>query len=441
LTTTETKWKKSRELLDRARKSLVGGVSSPFRAKVPVPLYIASGNGSRIVDVDGNSYIDYGLAWGPLILGHSHPELCQAVAHRAMSSFTYGAQHEDEFLAAETIQKLVPCAERVTFSSSGTEAVQLALRLARAATNRNLILKFEGHYHGWVDSVLISYHPTATGAGPHDAPRPVLPSSGQVPNSADNIVVSVWNSVDALERAFEQYPGQIAAVLMEPVLCNSGCLLPVPDYLSKAAEIARKHGALLIFDEVITGFRQHLGGAQQHYGVTPDLAIFGKAIAGGAALSAVAGSADILELILHGGVSFGGTFNGNPLAMAAARSTLKVLSSDGGEPLVHANRLGQQLMAAFRKSAQAYNIPLHVCGFGAAFAIHFTEKTDLIEYRDTLHDDPGKLSHFLYRMADAGFNTLPDGRFYVSVVHTEDDIAQTSAAIDRIFQDPELRPQ
>jgi glutamate-1-semialdehyde 2,1-aminomutase len=439
LKTAEMKWTKSRQMLERAQKSLVGGVSSPFRAKAPVPLYIAGGKGSRIQDVDGNSYIDYALAWGPLILGHSHLRLCEAVATRAAVSHTFGAQHEDEYLVAEHIQRLVPCAERVAFTSSGTEAVQLALRLARAATGRNRILKFEGHYHGWADSILVSYHPTAEEAGPHDSPRPVLASRGQTPNSLDNLVVAVWNSIDALEQALTKHPNEVAAVIMEPVLCNSGCLMPNPGYLEKVRELTRKHGALLIFDEVITGFRQDLGGAQRYYGVVPDLSTLGKAIAGGAALSAVVGSKEIMELILHGGVSFGGTFNGNPLALAAARATLAELSADGGKPLHQANHLGKQLMNSFREAAQKHGVALTVCGFGAAFAIHFTEKKDLSEYRDTLADDLEKLGIFLYRMAEEGFNTLPDGRFYVSVVHTEDDITETARAIHRVFQEPALR--
>jgi glutamate-1-semialdehyde 2,1-aminomutase len=433
------KWTKSRQMLERAQKSLVGGVSSPFRAKAPVPLYIAGGKGSRIHDVDGNSYIDYALAWGPLILGHSHPRLCEAVARRAAVSHTFGAQHEDEYLVAEHIQRLVPCAERVAFTSSGTEAVQLALRLARAATGRNRILKFEGHYHGWADSILVSYHPTAEEAGPHVSPRAVLASRGQTPNSLDNLVVAVWNSIDALEQSLAKYPNEVAAVIMEPVLCNSGCLLPKDGYLEKVRGITRKHGALLIFDEVITGFRQDPGGAQRFYGVVPDIATLGKAIAGGAALSAVAGSKEIMELILHGGVSFGGTFNGNPLALAAARATLAELSVEGGKPLVHANHLGKQLMNHFRDAAREHGVPLIVCGFGAAFAIHFTGRKDLQEYRDTLADDLEKLGTFLYRMAEEGFNILPDGRFYVSVVHTEDDIAETARAIHRVFREPALK--
>lgn len=432
-------WSKSRSFLERARRSLVGGVSSPFRAKAPVPLYISGGRGSRITDVDGNSYIDYALAWGPLILGHSHPQLCEAVANRALGSHTLGAQHEDEFIVAEHIQRLLPSAERVAFASSGTEAVQLALRLARAATGRQLVVKFEGHYHGWADSVLISYHPCAEQIGSFQAPNAVLGSRGQVPNSRDNIAISAWNSLDALEEMFQRFPGKIAAVIMEPVLCNSGCLLPLDGYLDGVREITRRFGALLIFDEVITGFRQSLGGAQKVYGVTPDLTTLGKAIAGGAALSAVTGSAAIMELILHGGVSFGGTLNGNPLSMTAARVTLDQLESESEEPpLSRANRLGQKLMSLFRSSAQKNGIPLTVCGFGAAFAIHFTQHERLNQYRDTLADDGRKLRGFLKRMLEAGIYTLPDGRFYLSTVHTDQDVAETGEIIDGIFSDQDF---
>ncbi len=428
-------WQKSVELLERARKSLVGGVSSPFRAKVDVPLYISEGQGSKMWDVDGNRYIDYALAWGPLILGHSNPRLCSAVSKAAAGSHTLGAQHKNEFEVAERIQKLVPCAERVAFASTGTEAVQLACRLARASTERNIILKFEGHYHGWVDSILISYHPSLGEIGPAEFPNAVLPSRGQTPNSSDNVAVAVWNDVEAFEKFFIRLPGKIAAVIMEPVLCNSGCILPKSNYLQKVREITKKNGTLLIFDEVITGFRQCLGGAQEYYGVKPDLATLGKAIAGGVGLSAVAGQKEIMDLLVNGGVSFGGTFNGNPLAMAAARTTLDELSQDAGAPLAAANQLGLSLMDGIRKSAKEHDVPLTVCGFGSAFAIHFTDKTELYDYRDTLEDDQGKLRKFLSRLLEQGIYSVPDGRFYVSTAHTDDDVAETLGTIDRVLGD------
>src|SRR5437667_7977609 len=234
-------WERSKALLDRARQSLAGGVSSPFRAKAPVPLYFEDGCGPRLRDVDGNEYIDYQLAWGPMILGYRHPRLVEAMLRQAHLPFSYGAQHELEISVAEKIQRLVPCAERVAFTSSGSEAVQLAHRLARAYTRRNLILKFEGHYHGWMDSALISYHPSLEDLGPPEAPRSVLASRGQVPNAADNTVVAPWNRLDILERVLDRHKDLIAAVMMEPVLCNSGCVLPLPEYLEGVRDLCRRH--------------------------------------------------------------------------------------------------------------------------------------------------------------------------------------------------------
>jgi len=423
-------WPKSEELLKRARHSLAGGVSSPFRAMFrPVPLYFRCGSGSRLEDVDGNSYIDYTLAWGPLILGHSHPAIVEAVGRQIRLGMTYGAQHELEFKVSEQIQNLVPCAERVAFTSSGSEALQLCFRLARAVTGRNAILKFEGHYHGWMDSELISYHPRRDQVGPEDNPNVVLHSKGQAASVAQDLVVASWNSPERLQAAFARNPGRIAAVVMEPVLCNSGCLLPEPGYLEFAREITRKEGALLILDEVITGFRIDLGGAQKHYGVTPDLASFGKAVGGGAALSAVAGRKDIIELIAGGGVNFGGTFNGNPISMAAADATLTELARNGGEALARANRLGAALRDGIQELARKKGIPLVACGFGAAFSVHFTGRDRLICYRDVLDDDAGRLQRFLEACVRRGVYSLPDGRFYTSAAHTGADVEQSLAAI------------
>src|ERR1041384_122705 len=334
-------WPKSRALLRRAEKSLAGGVSSPFRAKAPVPLYFEDGRGPRLRDVDGNEYIDYCLAWGPMILGYRPPALVGAMREQADKPMDYGAQHELEFLVAEKIQSMLPCAERVAFTSSGTEAVQLVHRLARAFTGRERILKFEGHYHGWVDGALLSYKPSPEQVGPLERPNVVTGSRGQVRNAPENTIVAPWNRIDVLEDLLRRNERQIAAVMMEPVLLNGGGILPESGYLSAVRELTRRHGCLLIFDEVITGFRLGPGGAQEHYQVTPDLATFGKAIAGGATLSAVAGRADILLQIAGGGVAFGGSFNGNPPALAAAHATLRELSRHDGAALRAANRDGE----------------------------------------------------------------------------------------------------
>ena len=354
---------RSRALLERARRSLAGGVSSPVRGTVPVPLYFTRGEGPRLQDADGHWYLDYAGAWGPVILGYSHPAVV-AAAHRAADRpLTYGAQHELEISVAERIQAAVPSAERVAFSSSGSEVVQLAHRLARAYTRRTLILKFEGHYHGWIDGALVSYHPRE-GLGPREAPHVIPGSFGQVPNVVDNVLVAPWNDLDVLDGLFRAHPERIAGVMMEPVLCNSGCLMPAPGYLEGVRDLCRRHGALFIMDEVITGFRIALGGAQAHFGVTPDLSTFGKAVAGGAPLSVVAGRREIMEQTHGAGVAFGGTFNGNPLSLAIADATLAELARDGGALLVQANRTGQALMEGIRDLGRRHGLPLLVEGFG-----------------------------------------------------------------------------
>jgi glutamate-1-semialdehyde 2,1-aminomutase len=427
-------WDRSRALLARAQKSLAGGVSSPFRAQFPVPLYFTGGSGAHLHDIDGNEYIDYVLAWGPMILGYAHPAVVEAVRRQAEGPHAYGEEHELEIAVAEKIQEVVPCAERVAFTSSGSEAVQLAHRLARGFTRRNLILKFEGHYHGWIDSALISYHPSLEDLGPPESPRPVLASRGQVPNAADNTVVAPWNRLDILERILDRHKGLIAAVIMEPVLCNSGCVLPLPGYLEGVHDLCRRHGALLILDEVITGFRMAPGGAQAFYKVTPDLATFGKAVAAGMPLSVIAGRKEIMEQMFGGGVVFGGTFNGNPMSLAGAHASLTELSRDEGALLARANERGHTLMEGICGLARKHSVRLAVTGFGTAFAVHFTSRSELHDYRDTLEDDNEMLRRFLMLALEHGVHVVPDGRFYTSAAHTEQDIQETLAAIEQVFQ-------
>jgi len=423
----------SQQLLERARRSLAGGVSSPFRASFPVPLYFADGRGAHLTDADGNEYIDYVLAWGPMILGYRHPALVEAMRRQSEKPYCLGEEHELEIAVAEKIQQLLPCAERVAFCSSGSEAVQLALRLARAHTRRNLILKFEGHYHGWMDSTLVSHHAERSALGPIERPHTVLHSAGQVPNTVENVVVGPWNRLDILERIFSERRAEIAAVIMEPVLCNSGCLMPGDGYLAAVRDLCRRHGTLLIFDEVITGFRMGISGAQGFYSVIPDLATFGKAVAGGLPLSVVAGSSGIMQQMFGGGVAFGGTFNGNPVSLGAAQATLNELSHDDGAALKRANRLGRKLMDGLAVRAKQEGISLKVTGFGAALSLHFTKRNELRDYRDTLDDDRALLERVLLAALEEGLHLVPDGRMYVSAAHTESDIDQTLAAFERVF--------
>jgi glutamate-1-semialdehyde 2,1-aminomutase len=433
MATTRT-WQKSRSLLERARNALAGGVSSPVRARAAAPLYFADGQGSRLWDVDGNEYIDYLLAWGPMILGHKHPRLVEALQRQAQRPTCLGAQHETEIVVAEQIQRMVPSAERVAFTSSGSEAVQLAFRLARAFTGRPLILRFEGHYHGWMDSALISYRvEDRVELGPLESPRLLLGSRGQLANSTENVVVAPWNHLEIFEAILAANAARVAAVIMEPVLCNSGCILPEPAYLEGVRRLCTQHGALLIFDEVITGFRIDPGGAQKHYGVTPDVTTLGKAVAGGAPLSVVAGRAEILEQIAGKGVVFGGTFNGNPVSMASANAVLDELARDGGAALAHASRIGSKLISGIADLAASHGVALTITGFSTAFSLHFSRRARYRDYRDTLDDDKAALGRFLLLLLDEGVQTVPDGRLYVSAAHTAEDVPETLAAMDRAF--------
>jgi glutamate-1-semialdehyde 2,1-aminomutase len=378
--------------------------------------------------VDGNEYIDYALAWGPLILGHRHPAVVEAVRRQAERPHIYGAEHELEFLVGEQVQAMAPCAERIIFTSSGSEAVQAALRLARAYTGRRLVVKFEGHYHGWIDSVLVSYHPREDEAGPAGRPRSVPGSAGQAPNAAENLLVSSWNDQESVEWWFDERGGEIAAVIAEPVLCNSGSLMPEAGFLEALRRVTRAHGALLVFDEIITGFRMSPGGAQRALGVVPDLATFGKAMGGGLPLSAIAGRGEILDQLAEGRVAFGGTFNGNPVSLAAAYATLRELARGEGELLREANRLGGLLREGLEKAAAEAGARMRTTGFGAAFSVHFTERTELRSYRDCWQDDAAKLQRFLRGMLDEGVYLLPDGRFYVSAAHGEEEVRETVRA-------------
>jgi glutamate-1-semialdehyde 2,1-aminomutase len=285
-----------------------------------------------------------------------------------------------------------------------------------------------------MDSALISYRvEDRAELGPLEAPRLLLGSRGQLANSTENVVVAPWNHLEIFDAILAANAARVAAVIMEPVLCNSGCILPEPGYLEGVRKLCTKHGALLIFDEIITGFRIDPGGAQKHYAVTPDLTTLGKAVGGGAPLSVVAGRAEILEQIAGKGVVFGGTFNGNPVSMASANAVLDELARDGGAALAHASRIGSKLIAGIADLAARYKISLTITGFPTAFSLHFSRRARYRDYRDTLDDDKAALGRFLLLLLDEGVQTVPDGRLYVSAAHTEQDVPETLAAMDRAF--------
>jgi glutamate-1-semialdehyde 2,1-aminomutase len=419
------------QLWAESKKFLAGGVSSMLRAaSKPQPLFFRAASGSRLTDVDGNSYIDYSLAWGPLILGHSHPQVVNAVAGQLARFQLLGAQHELEVRVARKLCETIPCAELVALSSTGSEAVQLAFRLAREFTGRRKILKFEGHYHGWPDSVLVSYRPTLSPDSNYD---PQIGSGGQTASVLGDVVVLPWNVPGPVHELLKQHPDEIAAIITEPVLCNSSCLTPAPGYLESLRDLCNRFGVVLIFDEVITGFRVSIGGAQQLFGVVPDLATFGKAVAGGFPLSVVAGKAEIMDLIPTKRVVHAGTFNGNPLVLAAAEATIDALKQDDGAALDRIRRHGELLISGIQNLAREFRIPLLVNGVGAAFHLSFTSRTEMRTYRDTLDCDVLKRDAFIEAMLERGVYLLSDGRWYVSAAHDDADIQNTLAAVKECF--------
>ncbi len=413
---------------ERSCGSLAGGVSTGLRRSArPYPLFMKSGRGSHIEDVDGNDYCDYAMGWGPLILGHAPPFVAKAVAAQLRRGFTYGCQHELEYEVAERLTRIIPCAELVCFANSGTEIVQLALRLARAATGRTKYIKFEGHYHGWADSVLVSYHPTLDEIGRAQG-KPVGTGSGQLPPAT--VAVAEWNDRAGVEQAFTANPGEISALICEPMLCNSGCIPPDEGFLEFLRDITARHGALLIFDEVITGFRLGLGGAQERYRVTPDLATYAKAVGAGTPLSVLAGKREFMDLIASGKVVHAGTLNGNPLALAAANAALDELSADSGAIYSAMRRRGEKLRLELERMLRSRGLPAVTNGEGAVFHISFNNRKPR-SYRDTLAADDALYSDFALSLLDEGILVLPDGRWYLSTAHSDEDIEATLAAARR----------
>jgi glutamate-1-semialdehyde 2,1-aminomutase len=414
---------------ERSAKTLAGGVSSGLRRSArPYPLFFDRGKGSRVWDVDGNSYIDFGLAWGPLILGHAPDCVTEAVSAQARKGLTFGAQHDLEYEVSELLTDIIPCADLVSFANSGTEIVLLALRLARAVTGRLKYLKFEGHYHGWGDQALVSYHPSA-GQGEADGRRvPVPVAKGQLPH--DHIVVAAWNSREEVERAFAEHANELSAIVCEPLLANSGCIPAAPGFLEFLRETATRHGALLIFDEVITGLRVDLGGGQARYGVTPDLATFAKAVGAGLPLSVLAGARQYMQLIASGEVVHAGSLNGNPIVLAGAKAAIRTLSVGAGEIYPRMRSLGERLASGIVGALRSAGVPAVSTGDGPVFTVHLQSECPRT-YRDTLASDSQTWSDFGLALLDEGVLILPDGRWYISAAHSEGDVDEALRAVER----------
>ena len=425
---TPMQFNNSAQLFERSRQVLAGGVSSDVRkAELPHPLFYASGKGSRLWDVDGNEFIDYTLGQGPLLLGHQPETVLAAVSEQLHRGLIYAAQHQPELELAELLTQVIPCAERVRFNSTGSEAVITALRVARAYRNRTKVVKFEGQWHGWYDSVFVSTGPPLEKSGPAHAPTPVLTSRGQVPNAADNLIILPWNDLELLQNLFASRGHEIAAVITEPVMCNSGSIMPQPGFLHGLRDLCTKHETALIFDEVITGFRLALGGAQELFGITPDLATFAKGIASGFTLSAVVGKAEFMDLISTGQVAHAGTYNSNPVAIAAGLATVEYLSKNRGTVYPHLNKIGEQLRVGIASRLQSAGIASIVGGIGPVAQVSFTSRTEFQNYRDWADRDVLGYQQLVAKLVNLGIRTIPRGTWYVSSAHSEADIDQTLA--------------
>lgn len=415
-------------LHEAAEKVLATGVSSGMRRRAtPIPLYFDRGDGPYFYDVDGRRLLDYTLGWGPLIVGSNHPQLNAAIIEQLGRSYTFGAQHRLEVQVATLMTQVVPGLEQVIFSNTGSEAVQAAIRIARAYTGRDLILKFEGHYHGWMNNVLVSYHPT------QGVPTDTQPSCGGQPaQEYAQTIVLPWNDTLALEATLATYGDRIACVITEPLLANSGCCEPYPGFLESVVGLCRQHGVVSIFDEVITGFRLALGGAREFYNVIPDLSVYGKALAGGFSLSAVGGRAAIFDALRDGRTFHAGTYNGNSICLAAAKATLEILREPGTFAAMndHGNSLRTSLVAA----AQRCDEPMIVSGAGTVFSMHFGATQSPRNYRETLLSSSQKYQRFQLAMLDQGLYLLPDGRWYVGASHDDEALAFATNAIDAAMQ-------
>jgi glutamate-1-semialdehyde 2,1-aminomutase len=428
-------WRQSRELWERAKHVLPGGVSSNVRLLAqPHPLFFERAEGALMVDVDGNTYIDYMMSQGPMILGHSPAAVIKAVNTAMRQGQLYAGQHRLEIEVAETLARLIPCAEMSRFGLTGSEIVQAAMRLTRAVTGRTKILRFEGHYHGWFDNVLLNVAPPVETA---TSRRPLTSRStaGQVESVMDDYVVLPWNDLQLVKDLFAEMGPTIAAIITEPMMCNTGAIPPEPEYLAGLRRLCDEYGVVFILDEVITGFRLGLHGAQGRFDITPDLAIFAKAMAAGFANSALVGRREYMERFAQD-VNHSGTFNSNVISMAASAAALAELERDEGAVYRHMEQIGQSLMDGIQEIAVRQGVPLLVQGFPTAFHLSFTELPALKSYRDyALHCDKERYNRFVLAMLQRGVRLVGRGIWYISAAHTGDHVAQTLEAVEAALQE------
>ncbi|MFY1028059.1 glutamate-1-semialdehyde 2,1-aminomutase [Actinobacillus seminis] len=420
----------SATLFSRAQQVIPGGVNSPVRAFKGVggtPVFIEKAKGAYVFDTDGKQYIDYVGSWGPMVLGHNHPSILGAVIKTAENGLSFGAPTPLEIELAELVCQLIPSIEMVRMVSSGTEATMSAIRLARGYTKRDKIIKFEGCYHGHSDSLLVKAGSGALTLG--------QPSSPGVPEDfAKHTLTCEYNNIDSVKQAFEQYPNDIACLIIEPVAGNMNCVPPKAGFLHALRELCDQYGTVFIIDEVMTGFRVALGGAQQYYGVTPDLTTLGKIIGGGMPVGAFGGKKEIMQYIAPTGPVYqAGTLSGNPIAMAAGLACLNELKKVGNEQRLA--QLTETLAQGLKALAQKHEIPLVINYVGGMFGFFFTQLNEVISYQDVMQSDVARFNQFFHKMLQQGVYLAPSAfeAGFMSLAHSEQDIARTLAAADIAF--------
>jgi glutamate-1-semialdehyde 2,1-aminomutase len=412
----------SAKLLERAKRVLAGGVSSEFRKyNHPHALFYTHGKGSRIYDADGNEYLDFTLSQGPLILGHSHPDVLKSINEYSEQGQLFAGQHIREIELAEKINRLIPSAELMRFCLDGSEAIHTAFRVARAKTGKQKFLRFEGHYHGWLDNVCWGISALSEEAlGSRENPEVFPWSDGLAKNTRDECIVIPWNDAALLKATVEKYHHELAAIITEPLMCNNGCIMPHAGFLQTIRDLCSEYNITFILDEVITGFRLSLGGAQQFFNIRPDLSIFAKALASGYPISVITGKKEWMKLIEEAKVIHAGTMNSGNATVAAALATIEVLEKE--QPYDRMFSLGKELMQGIRNAAKETGHKLLVQGPGPMFNISFTEAEEINDYRATFSCNKAKLGSFIAGMHDEGVRIIGRGLWYISAVHTQDDI-------------------
>ena len=432
---------KSRQLYERTLGVLIEASSSSSRGPAnygAYPIFMERGRGSRIFDVDGNEYIDWMMAFGALPLGHCHPEIVQAIAEAASTGAHFATSTPIELEVAEMLQKIVPNAERVRFANTGTEAVMAAIRLARGVTGRAKILKFEGHYHGWHDDLLVSSNvlpPSALGL--RTDPVKIPDSSGLNRTALDDTIVVPWNDLRALERAVENYPGRIAAVITEGVMANMGVIPPAEGYLHGLQRLAKANGIVFILDETVTGFRIAPGGCQEFYKLSPDLVTFGKALGCGLPVAALVGRAEIMDALQWGGVLHYGTHNGSRIGMHAARANLRVLTRDNNAAFQHTRRIADRLCNGLRGLFCKEGCSAIVQNVGAMLQIMFTDRPAIGDYREFCkYVDRSTFQKFVLSLFQFGVYASPSASLHsiVTLAHTEEDVDLTLVAVEKALK-------